>query len=130
MKARVLLCIAPFLGISLTIISVSPGADAQSDDMPIVGLDRNLHSYSRWIPGMHYLTRFKSVTGAVQQSLAPVFQEAESRPVSAHSAWKLRTIAVGTSCGLEAGLGANSHISAEARFRLVYTNSLNPVFPD
>ena len=118
-----------FLVVLIFFISTSVFAE----DISVLGLDQEGHSVVQVLSEEDYLTRLQGALQGVHDSIVPVLQSStslgnsEPRP---SGKWKLRTISVGT--GLAGQIGPAPLLSATARgrFRMVYTNSKTPIFPD
>ncbi len=69
-----------------------------------------------------YIAQMKATTEAVNDSVLPSL-------TSKASPWMLRTVVVGLGLGIEIGLGPVIQLKGTHRFRLVYSNSIDPVVP-
>lgn len=112
-----------------SLVAGSSAALAFAAEIPIVGIDKDRKPFVTSVPADRYQARLTAVLDATDQSLQPALERTRCKSPGKAS-WNLRTVAVGVSAGVGGGLGPIVNASAEARVRLVYTNSLNPVFPD
>ena len=116
------------LGVSLSLSLV-----ASANDVTVFGADQNGSDQVRVFTGEDYLVRLKGTLTAVNDSIAPILKNdssSDSTTPNTLKKWKLRTMAVGTGLAGQLGLGPVLSITGRGRFRLVYSNSPDPIFPD
>ena len=114
---------------TLCVLSFSSSICAFAEDITVLGLDTQGHSVAQVISGEEYQTRLQGTLQGVNDSVMPILRNSKSLS-SHHGRWWLRTIAVGTGLAAQVGPAPLFSATARGRFRLVYSNSINPIFPD
>lgn len=103
-----------------------------AEEIPVVGLDQDRKPFVRGVPAEEFMGKLNSALSATHGSVLPALEarSCEKPAQNTKMSWALRTVVVGISVGMEAGLGPIIGMSAGARFRLIYTNHPNPSLPD
>ena len=122
-----------FLAMATGALCICLGAKASKgaadDTVPVIGLDGNGNSLVQQVPAALFRQGMLAVTSTVQDSLSPVLASQTANAVLA-PAWELRNVSVGVTFTGTFGLGPIWSISGIGRLRLVFSDSLNPVYPD
>jgi hypothetical protein len=112
-----------------SVVRASQDAEAQDETVTLVGLSEQGETVVKSIPAKAYTQSIGATLNSVQMSVAPSLSGSEfSSP--APQPWELRTFAVGCTITAQIGLGPIWSISPEARLRIIFSNSKNPVYPD
>ncbi|MGK5088167.1 hypothetical protein WDW86_11465 [Bdellovibrionota bacterium FG-2] len=94
-----------------------------ANELHIVGLDKNNQTTSVSVPETVYREALKQVIGSVHGSAL------KSLSAKSSGDWMLRTVGVGITVTLAAGLGEIASVSAQKTIRLIYSNSCSPILP-
>jgi hypothetical protein len=105
------------------------GAESAPETVPVVGLDASGNSLVQEVPTPLFRHGMNSVLASVQDSLSPVLAS-HSKNEALAPAWELRNVSIGVTFTGTLGLGPVWSLSGTGRLRLVYSDSLNPVYPD
>jgi hypothetical protein len=95
---------------------------AYAAEIPIVGLDDEGNEVTYLQSEDAYVARMRAAATAVGESIVPSLESLPAR-------WMLRTTVVGIGVGVQVGVGPVIQLKATPRFRLVYSNSKDPVIP-
>ncbi len=96
---------------------------ALASELHLVGLDKNKQTTSVSVPETVYRDALKQVIGSVHGSAL------KSLSAKSSGDWMLRTVGIGISVTLAAGLGEIASVSAQKTIRLIYSNSCSPILP-
>lgn len=107
----------------IPLVLMTPGT-GYADDIPMVGLDSNGKQLFVDVSQDVYEKSLANAVQSVEQSvLSTLNQHAQAKP------WVLQSITVGISASVEFGNELILKVSAVPRFRLVFSNSKEPVTP-
>jgi len=114
----------------LSAMFVEAGDRSRTGKVTVIGIDALGKVVGVDLPADHYQQSLSAGLSAVNTSIRPalnekVLQIKESSPKS----WSLRTIGVGVGLKGEIGLGPIFSISLSPRLRLIFTNSVDPIYP-
>ena len=115
--------------VGLLVLAIAVPGTAFAEDVPVVGLDENNQSVVRNIPSGQYSDSLKTVLFSVQGSMLPLLENG-CQKAPRQGSWALRTVTVGVNAGIQGGLGPIISLTGKARFRVVFTNQRNAVYPD
>lgn len=107
-----------------TLPRVSVASPAQEEGLHMIGLDESGAAIDVVIPRHKYAQRLSRLVSSTQASTVPVLAKAR-----ADKGWRLRTVVVGVGLGLSVGVGPILELNATPRFRLLFSNSVEPIFP-
>jgi hypothetical protein len=114
--------------ILVILLKTAPGTCANEDQaIPIVGLDERGSASVKLIPHSVYQKSLREAYSTVHESAISALESQKQDP---HSSWTLQTIGIGVGLCLQAGLGPIYSVSGSGRIRFVFSNALNPVYPD
>jgi len=125
--------------IALTWMALLPLArhsqEATSDDsIAIIGLDQEGQAVTKWVPKKiwndHLLGSLNAVQDSLRPSLLRLDENAYIKNNESFKAWELRTIAIGVGLNAQFGLGPLFSVTLSPKFKLIFSNSRNPVYPD
>ncbi len=114
-------------------------ATSTAGEQQIVGLDKNRQPASVAVSATTYTDSLKQVIASVNEStlqslnaltVSNAIRKDSTRKDSKDSnAWMLRTVGVGLSVTLTAGLGPIFAVSGQKGITLIYSNSADPILP-
>lgn len=119
--------------IAFTAAVAGAGDRSRAEKVTVIGMDALDNAAGFDIPADQYRAALTSGLSAVNTSIRPALKarapaaKAEGKP---EKTWNLRTIGVGVGLRAEFGLGPIFKVKLAPRLRLVFTNSLDPIYPD
>jgi hypothetical protein len=120
MKVSVLLLAAALLALP----TFGHADESLTDELPIVGFDKNHCQTDALLPKTHYKHLFRKIVTDMHDSAKPVLERQKKRP-----GWMLRHVAVGVGVSATVGLGPIYSLTAKPRIRMVFSNSTHPEHP-
>jgi hypothetical protein len=105
----------------------APAPDA--DQILVIGTSANKGTVVSKVSASAYRKTLATAFGSVHDSLLPSLEGNESRERRTNR-WHLRSVGVGIGLSGTVGLGPLLSATASAHLRLVFSNHLNPIYPD
>lgn len=104
--------------------------------IPIMSYDKDGNPTQVMVAEGEYSGQVTEMISATQDSAAPIFSrqnramtEGLSRDSVTMPAWMLRTVIVGTGVSMEIGVDPIWKVGVYPRFRMVFSNSIDPTIP-
>jgi hypothetical protein len=119
------LLVAPVLGISLLAAGYLAHSDPGSEAAQVV-VFAHAGAAPEKVPVPAFAGMLTTALGSVGDSITPVLERKEAK----QSRWQLNSIGVGLGLSGQIGVGPLLHVSVTPQLRLVFTNSLTPVYPN
>jgi hypothetical protein len=113
---------------TVLLFSMPSHATERPQTIALVGIDARGDSVTQEIPLPVYRDTLKGAFSAVHDSLAPALAR-RANPAPGRN-WALRTLSIAIGFAAQIGLGPLWSLSGSAHYHLIYTNSLNPIYPD
>jgi hypothetical protein len=114
----------------LTALFAGAGDRSRAGKVIVIGIDALGKSVGVDLPADRYRQSLVAGLSAVNSSIRPALSEKVALPnPSSQKTWNLRTIGVGVGLKGEIGLGPIFSISLSPRLRLIFTNSVDPIYP-
>lgn len=105
-------------------------ADNTSDQLTVLGLDAMGSIKAVSIPVKLFRNRMGTALSSVQDSLLPALENATDKTPASIKRLQLRSLGVGVGITGQFGLGPLINVTLSPRLRMVFSNSLSPVYPD
>jgi hypothetical protein len=125
MRIKPKLVVAP----AFSILLLTAGYWAHSDSGPQVAqmvVFAHAKAAPEKIPVPAFAGMLTTALTSVGDSITPVLERSEAQRKS----WQLNSVGVGLGLSGQIGIGPLLHVSVTPQLRLVFTNSLTPVYPN
>ncbi|MGZ3749497.1 MAG: hypothetical protein ACXVB4_16400 [Pseudobdellovibrionaceae bacterium] len=103
--------------------------DSSEDSIAIISIDAAGKSISKSISAKIFKQNLMASVRSVKSAIQPKLSLMDKKSIH-NNAWSLRTVGVGIGMSGQFGLGPLIHITLSPKIRLVFTNSLHPIYPD
>ena len=110
----------------LALISLTSCDD--EDHIPVIGLHAEGGHGQTFVPKSEYPRRLLAATLSVQESTLRALEKSPPSFTTGSSGWMLRTLSIGVEVNASIGIGPLK-VGAFPRFRMIFTNNLNPIMP-
>ncbi len=124
--------------IFLSAMFADAGDRSRAAKVTVIGIDALGKAVGMDLPADRYQQSLAAGLSAVNTSIRPALSEKSAQPertspatgpTTGQKSWNLRTIGVGVGLKGEIGLGPLFSVSLSPRLRLIFTNSVEPIYP-
>jgi hypothetical protein len=100
-------------------------SSAYSNDVPVIGIDEQGKVVEEFVPEVLFKEKLSTAVQSVQDSTA----KAIKKQIQVPGRWMLRSIVVGLGVNMEIKAGPIIKLGALPRFRVAFTNAVEPSVP-
>jgi len=114
---------------TLALPPVSKAGAPAPDQILLIGLSADKSVQTQIIPAATYRKTLATAFSAVHDSILPTLESKQERTAKANQ-WHVGSVGVGIGLSGTLGLGPILSATLSAHLRMIFTNRLNPFYPD